>query len=288
VWNRVFLTGLLALLGANFFFATLVTAADDEADSFDLLGEFPTSEASSRIKPFQVRMYALYGNLTFASSRASSGSSLSLDGVQAGTRIEIEHWFQAGKLHRRNFGLLADGQFLYAGTFKQVPGPPVSYSSASILMGYRVWGYGHTVPWTPELTLFLGPAIEYFPSMSAFTGFFGGFGYNLNNPGTLGAKAGARLRFPLFSRFTAIEATGYYIHPLEMIAGANGGQVDFSQTKSLGATCLLDVRLSHAMLFGGGFYWGWFKLNYTPNGAPGPDVTTFYTQALVVSFRFNI
>lgn len=264
------------------------SVATDEPDSFDMLGDFPTAEASGRLKPYQIRASAIYGDLTFTSSRVSASSYFTLAGVQAGTRLELERWYKAGRMNRKSLGVILDLQFLYAGRFAQIPGPPVAYTSASALFAWRMLGYGHTSPWTPEFTLLLGPALEIFPSMSVNAYFLGGYDYNLNHPAVLGAKAGGRLRIPLFSRNIAIETTGYYIHPVSTLWESKGGRLSSEATKSLGATALLDVRVSQGLVLGAGAYWGWFRLNYTPAGASGPDETIFYTRALIASARFNL
>lgn len=264
------------------------TISKDEPDSFDMLGDFPTREASGRLRPYQLRASMLYGDLSLTSSRASASSNFGLDGVQAGTRLELERWFRGGALNRKTFGIVGDFQYLYAGRFYQMPGPPVSYGSASLLFGWRAFGYGHTVPWSPEFTFFLGPALEVFPAITVSQLFLGGYEYSLAHPVVFGAKLGARLRIPLFSRNVAIETTGYYIKPLDTLGAGNGGELSNDATSSRGATSLLDVRITRNLVLGAGVYWGWFRLRYTPAGAAGPDETTFYTRSFIASMRFNL
>jgi len=230
----------------------------------------------------------IYGDLSFTSSRASTNSFFSVGGVQAGSRLELERWFKGGSMNRKSLGVILDLQFLYAGRFAQIPGPPVSYTSASALFAWRIMGYGHTSPWTPEFTILLGPAFELFPAMSVNAFFLGGYEYTLNNPAILGAKVGGRLRIPLFSRNIAIETTGYYIRPLSTLWESKGGSLSLDETRSKGATALLDVRISQSLVLGAGAYWGWFRLNHTPSGQNGADVTLFYTRALIASARFNL
>lgn len=281
-----FLFALFLIAGAAL--SGCATIASDEPDSFDMLGDFPTSEASGRLRPYQIRASMIYGNLTFTSSRAVANSYFAINGVQAGSRLELERWFKTGRMNRKSLGVIVDLQFLYAGRFAQIPGPPVGYTSASMLFAWRMLGYGHTLPWTPEFTLLFGPALEIFPAMSVNAYFLGGYDYNLYHPAILGAKVGGRLRIPLFSRNIAIETTGYYIHPMSTLWESKGGALSRESTKSMGATALLDVRINQKLVLGAGAYLGWFKLNYTPAGASGPDETIFYTRALIASARFNL
>lgn len=275
---------LLALILAS----SCASIAKDEPDSFDMLGDFPTREAAGRLRPYQLRASLLYGDLALVSSRASASSNFGLNGVQAGTRLELERWFRGGSKNRKSLGVIGDFQFLYAGRFYQMPGPPVSYGSASLLFGWRAFGFGHTVPWSPEFTLFLGPAFEVFPSLTVSQLFLGGYEYNLAHPAVLGAKVGARLRIPLFSRNVAIETTGYYIRPIQTLGAGENGVLSNDGTSSRGATSLLDVRINQNLVLGAGVYWGWFRLRYTPAGASGPDETTFYTRSFIGSLRFNL
>src|SRR3989344_7055318 len=113
-----------------FFFCALAVSArnarcedEDGPDSFDLLGAFPTREASSRIKPYQFRLSAYSGGLKFSSSKPASESVFIIDnGSQFGARTELEHWFRLGSKNRRSVGILADLQYMYVGTFKAFPG----------------------------------------------------------------------------------------------------------------------------------------------------------------------
>ncbi|MCM2276521.1 MAG: hypothetical protein NDJ89_00400 [Oligoflexia bacterium] len=275
------LPALVALL--SLAFSVAARADQEEPDSFDLLGYFPTSSASSRIKPFQARISLLYGPLNYASSNASSDAAVDVPGFQRGFRLEADHWFQAGPSRRRTLGISADFQALFVDRFDAPQGPSIRYTSGSLLFGYRFLGYGHSQPWTPEGQLLLGAALESYPTMQLS---FDMARYTLATPLVLGGRAGFRFRFPILPRFQmlSLETAGFVTIPMTLMGEAEG-TVDKGATRGIGANMALDLRLSGNLVLGVGGYLGWFQLRYAAAGMSVYDRVEFLTTSGLVSLR---
>lgn len=275
----------LAVLLLALAFAAPATAAEEqeEPDSFDLLGYFPTRETSGRLCPYQARVSLLYGPVNYTSTNASSDATITVPEFLQGFRLEADHWFQGGPARRRSFGISADLQALFVNSFIAPVGPSIRYTSGSLLFGYRFLGYGHTQPWTPEAQLLLGAALESYPTMQLS---FDQTRYTLATPQVLGARAGVRLRFPLLPRFQmlSLETAGYITLPMTLIGGASGA-IAKSGTQGMGANVLIDLRLTRNLVLGAGGYLGWFKLQYTAEGMTVADKIDFLTTSAVVSLR---
>ena len=287
---RKLLTAAAALAGFCAVLATTSASAraedeDGNPDSFDLLGYFPTKGTAGRIKPYQLRLSYLWGPVNYTSVQGASDAAVTAGSFQQGFRAETDRWFQIGSAHRRNFGVMADFQHLSVSPFDTLAGPSISYTSASVMFGYRVFGFGHFQAWIPELTVQIGPALEYFPTMTVA---LDSTSYKLSQPQILGTRAGARFRTPILPALgnLSLEIGGYYTKPMKVI-DSSGGTVDSGNAQSYGGTALVDVRLFSRAIFGFGLYIGHFDLRYTPTGAATTDQSVFDTQSFLGSVRVS-
>ncbi|HUP56025.1 MAG TPA: hypothetical protein VM598_01135, partial [Bdellovibrionota bacterium] len=126
----------VAVLTAIFFSTVASTTAWSEdqkrPDSFDLLGYFPTTDTSGRIRPFQFRVSLLSGPVTYFSKNIASDAEITANVQQLGFRIEGDHWFQIGSGNRRPIGVLADLQLVNVSELQGIQGDPISYTSGSL------------------------------------------------------------------------------------------------------------------------------------------------------------
>lgn len=266
-------------------FLSSARADQDEPDSFDLLGYFPTKETSGRVSPYQFRFSFVYGQVNYSSTNTVTDTIVQTNNYQRGLRLELDRWFQIGRSNRRTLGVSIDFQGLYLDPILNPVGPPVRYFSGSLLFGYRLWGYGHSQPWTPEGSLLLGPALEAFPTMLVS---FNLATYTLAVPLSLGARAGLRMRFPLLPSFgmLSLETAFYGTTPVYLI-DSSGGSLTGGSTRSLGGNALLDFRLGGRLILGVGAYLGWFTLQYTPTGVTVPNKIEFLTTSFLGSMRLT-
>jgi hypothetical protein len=275
---------MLVLFAATALSSAPFARADDqeEPDSFDLLGYFPTKDLSGRVRPYQLRLSLLYGPVTYSSVNAASDAKVEVPDYQQGFRIESDRWFQTGDGNRRTLGVSADVQSLFVNKFDTPQGPPIRYTQGSLLFGLRLWGYGHSQPWVSEGSLLVGAALESFPSMKVN---FSLTGYTLANPLVLGGRAGIRMRFPIIPRFglLSLETAAFVTTPLTIISG--GGTVSRSDTQSIGANAMLDFKLFTGVILGAGGYLGYFKLKYTAQGQSVADRVEFITTSALLSLR---
>ena len=262
-----------------------LAADDDDVDSFDILGEFPSTNYATRVKPNQFRFSFFQGTLDLRSERPQDGTTFGLAGKQWGSRLEYERWFTIGRMNQKRWGLLSDSQLIYVGTLSAPRGNAIFYSSTSLSVGYRLLGSGAPLPFTPELCLFLGPSMEFFPSMAVSLDLTQ---YDVKVLSSLGAKVGSRFRFSLLWQRLAAEAQAYAILPVYSTSQADGGALLASETRSYGLNLIADFQVPKlGVIVGGGFFFAMMKLGYDDPYFAAPGRTLLIARSVVGTLRWS-
>jgi hypothetical protein len=223
--------------------------------------------------------------LDLRSERPQDGSTFALAGAQWGSRLEYELWFTVGKRNQKRWGVLSDTQLIYVGTLGGLRGNPIYYSSTSLSFGYRLVGSGAPLPFTPELCFFLGPSMEFFPSMAASLDLTR---YDLKILSSLGAKVGSRFRFSLLWQRLAAEAQAYAILPVYSTSQSDGGALIASETRSYGLNLIADFQLPRVgWIVGGGFFFAMMRLGYDDPLFAAPGRTLLISRSVVGTVRLS-